>query len=973
MNRFIAIFMLLLAGHPSLGLGLQAGELPEVTPPDFATVHTILRRYCSGCHNASDSEGDFSVADYASLAAGTPEGPVILPGKPAESRLLRLIQGAEPAMPPEDEAQPTASEIAIIRQWVQAGAPEPIAKAGSMLLDSPSARPAQAQFVGAACGLENDQLVLGTWATVTRLRPSSDVPLWQVSDLPGKVNSIRAAADGSRLIVGSGGVGAFGEVVVLETATGEILQRLKGHTDAVYCASMSRDGRYIASGSYDKTVILWDVSSGEPLHQLRGHNGPIYDLDFSPDSQALVTASGDQTVKLWRVSTGQRLDTFSQPEGEMLSVRFSQQGDSVYAGGADRQIRKWRIGSTQEPSRNPMLYARFAHQRSVLQLEFASDDLLLSASDDGTVKLWRAEDLIPLGQVLELGDVPVAVTKHGDTSNCAVIELTGTRHALPYHELKTLLEGAGGQPDPSRAAVAVTQPAKLGSTADAGLNAFSETEPNDTPGQAMDVRLPAKLSGRIESTRQSTLATGNLFDPTTMGDEDYYRFSAVAGEHWIFEVNAQQSNSKLDSWIEILDSSGKSVLQTRLQAVRESYFTFRGKDSDTSDDFRLHKWEDMELDEYLYSSGEVNRLWLYPRGPDSGFKVYPGRGKRQPSFDTTASSHALGEPTYIVRELAADENPLPNGLPVFPIYFENDDDSLRRIGKDSRLNFVAARDGTYILRIRDARGFAGKDFQYEVEIRRPQPDFALEISGEKMLMPVGSGRQWSVEVTRMDGLDGAIEIDLQGLPPGFVATNPLIIEAGQIRAEGAIFATEAVRPPDAPEGDSQIEASEAAPNPKFGVDLIARCRVGETEIIHQFEQRLQIELVETPEVQLRLVDSQDSATAISELAIFPGQTISARLVVSRNGNQGNISFGKEDAGRNLPHGAFVDNIGLNGLLIPSGESQREFFITAAPKLRPGRWQFHLKTDAKGNATSRPIWLNVMDLPSVASVRESVGQ
>ncbi|MEZ6076210.1 MAG: hypothetical protein R3C56_11235 [Pirellulaceae bacterium] len=52
-------------------------------------------------------------------------------------------------------------------------------------------------------------------------------------------------------------------------------------------------------------------------------------------------------------------------------------------------------------------------------------------------------------------------------------------------------------------------------------------------------------------------------------------------------------------------------------------------------------------------------------------------------------------------------------------------------------------------------------------------------------------------------------------------------------------------------------------------------------------------------------------------------------------------MGKEDSGRNLPHGAFVDNIGLSGLLIPEGQTQREFFITAAPKVAPGRRQFHL--------------------------------
>ena len=73
--------------------------------------------------------------------------------------------------------------------------------------------------------------------------------------------------------------------------------------------------------------------------------------------------------------------------------------------------------------------------------------------------------------------------------------------------------------------------------------------------------------------------------------------------------------------------------------MRDSWFTFRGKDSNTSDDFRVQNWREMELNEYLYANGEVVKLWHYPRGPDSGFKVYPGFGNRYAFFNTTALAH----------------------------------------------------------------------------------------------------------------------------------------------------------------------------------------------------------------------------------------------------------------------------------------------------------------------------------------------
>ncbi len=640
------------------------------------------------------------------------------------------------------------------------------------------------------------------------------------------------------------------------------------------------------------------------------------------ESALIATASADQTVKIWSVS-GARLDTLGQPQGEMLTVRFSPDGKYVYAAGVDRQIRKWELLSRTEPAINPLLIARFAHEDDVLQIAFVNKDLLVSTSVDRSVKLFDTEQLRPLGVLATTQDIPtaLAVTPNGQLQ---VFAIDGAVVAVASEQLAKL--AASGK------AVAPIQPAVATAHADAPESAvteMAEAEPNNDLTEATKVDLPAQISGVITA------------DAAGSGEQDLYRFSAQAGETWILEVNAARSASPLDSRIEIIDEYGKSVVRTMLQATRESYFTFRGKDSSTSDDFRMHNWEDMELNEYLYAGGEVVKLWLYPRGPDSGFKVYPGTGSRRTYFDTTPTSHALGAPTYIVRELVAEEEPLPNGLPVFPIYFENDDDSLRRWGSDSRLEFTAPRSGEYFVKLRDARGFGGADFKYTLSIHRPRPDFEISVSGNKMSMPVGSGREWQVTATRHDGLEAPISVELQGLPPGYLATNPLIIEAGQQTALGTIFAT-----------------SDAAPG-KAELSLVARSQVGEKVIEHTLATKIELELNTSPELQFKVVDSADASREIEELTIRPGQTISARIMVNRGDVTGPISFGGDDSGRNLPHGTIVGNIGLNGLLIPDGMTEREFFIVASKWLPPQRRQIHLRSQSKGNPTSRPIWLNVI--------------
>ena len=98
-------------------------------------------------------------------------------------------------------------------------------------------------------------------------------------------------------------------------------------------------------------------------------------------------------------------------------------------------------------------------------------------------------------------------------------------------------------------------------------------------------------------------------------------------------------------------------------------------------DFRVFNWDEMQINDYLYANGEVVKFWLFPRGPDSGFVAYPGQGNRWGYFDTTPLAHALGEPCYVVQPHPPGTKLVANGLPVFSLYYENDDDASPRAGQ----------------------------------------------------------------------------------------------------------------------------------------------------------------------------------------------------------------------------------------------------------------------------------------------------
>ena len=173
---------------------------------------------------------------------------------------------------------------------------------------------------------------------------------------------------------------------------------LRGHTSYIYPVAYSPDGRWIASGSWDNTVRLWDAVTGESCAILP-HPGSVRALAFGPDSSWLVSGCHlDESLQIWNVATAQLQKKFKGPGSDCDSGHRGEPGRGPHRGCG----RRWKREDHRNRDRRGSPLLSDGHGIGEKKaLAYSPDGRLLAGTgEDGTqIDIWDTQTNQSIGPV----------------------------------------------------------------------------------------------------------------------------------------------------------------------------------------------------------------------------------------------------------------------------------------------------------------------------------------------------------------------------------------------------------------------------------------------------------------------------------------------------------------------------------------------------------------------------------------------
>ena len=167
---------------------------------------------------------------------------------------------------------------------------------------------------------------------------------------------------------------------------GTPVKSFEGHSHIVQDVSLSYDGQYALTASWDHSVRLWNVATGMCEKTLSGHSKDVLSVCFSPDNRLIMSCGRDRTIKLWNTLGECQFTLDKQGHNDWVScVRFvpNMEKPRIVSCGFDKVVKVWNLENMK------VEYNLVAHTQVVNKVVVSPDgSLCASAGKDGFVMIW---------------------------------------------------------------------------------------------------------------------------------------------------------------------------------------------------------------------------------------------------------------------------------------------------------------------------------------------------------------------------------------------------------------------------------------------------------------------------------------------------------------------------------------------------------------------------------------------------------
>jgi WD40 repeat protein/serine/threonine protein kinase len=250
----------------------------------------------------------------------------------------------------------------------------------------------------------------------------------------GGVRSVTFSADGKYILSGSDDK----TLKLWEVATGRCLRTFEGHYEGVTSVALTADAKYMLSGSRDSTLRLWEANSGESLRTFEGHTASIKSISLSGDGKYALSGSDDHTLRLWEVASGQCLRTLVGHSEYVSSVSLTSDGKHALSGSGDKFVKLWEVASGR------CVRTFEGHTHGVECVSLSSDGKYALSGSAGfnlfgrgfdSLKLWEVSSGRCLHTVRNHQDVVAGVESVCLSADGAFALSLGFNHSVKFWEM----------------------------------------------------------------------------------------------------------------------------------------------------------------------------------------------------------------------------------------------------------------------------------------------------------------------------------------------------------------------------------------------------------------------------------------------------------------------------------------------------------------------------------------------------------